>query len=128
MVANMLDADAEQVAKIIGPLVDINMPGSVGQVLERLIERKQRVLDLLIRSFRTDSSKFTVDKTLLRSVAQEKEMMLQQIQQQQAANEQAQAEAEMQAAMEAEMAAQGGMNGAAAIPAAPIEGAGQPAL
>ncbi|MGN6186759.1 MAG: hypothetical protein ACTHQM_24245, partial [Thermoanaerobaculia bacterium] len=81
MLANLLDKDAEQLARIVGPFADLQMPDSIAAIFERIIERKQDVISMFVSRIRTDASRFVVTKQMLRSVADERNQMREQQQQ-----------------------------------------------
>jgi hypothetical protein len=85
MLANLLDKDADQLAKILGPLVDMNMPDSLEALLAQLIQRKQEVIEMYVKRIRTDTNRFVISQQMLRSVAEEKRLMKEQAMAQQAA-------------------------------------------
>jgi predicted CopG family antitoxin len=107
MVANLLDQDAEQVAKIIGPMANMQLTDSLTDVLSKLIERKQDQLQLIIERTRSDSKKFIITEQQLNSVKEEKRLAKQAMMQQQAAA----------------AAAQGGANGRPGVQPAGVAGA-----
>ncbi len=75
----LMDQDAEAFAKIIGPFADVNMPDTIANALGRLIERKQKLIDMLMTRARVDSKKFTVDKEMLEAIKMERLQIKQQL-------------------------------------------------
>lgn len=108
-IGNILREDADQVAKILGPLAQIDVPDSFVPILTLLITRQQENLGEIMRLTRSDPKSFIVSAEMLRSVDEERKLVRQQL--------------EMQQQMAAAAAAQGGqVNGTQPQPSQ-VEGA-----
>ena len=103
MLANMLDADAEAMAKVLGPFASTGIPPEIAAAFRVLIERKQKIVESMIERSRKDARKFVLSSEILDAIDQGRTAAL--LQQQAAA------------------AAQGGMNGQLRPGAPPPEGA-----
>lgn len=93
MISQQLDADANVTAMISKALIDGRITDGLAMEFERLIQRKQYILDSLMSKLRIDSKDMTVSDEILAQIRQDREMLKQQAMQ-----------------MKQQMQAQGGMN------------------
>jgi hypothetical protein len=102
VLANMLDNDARITAEALQPLVSEQITESAAQIVERLIQRKQDILEEILRLSRTDARSLVITDEMLKRVESERIALRQQL-------------AAAQAAAE-----QGGMNGPVGNAGAPV--------
>jgi hypothetical protein len=79
MIMDKLDQDSRGTAEVLKALVDARITPGLAAAFERMITRKQSVLDSLLSKVRIDSRKMVIDKDMLGQIAQERDAMRQQM-------------------------------------------------
>jgi hypothetical protein len=83
MVANMLDNDARVIAEILAPLAQPGTPPEIWEAFALFITRKQAIVEQLLRLFRVDAKKLTLNEDMLAAIKsmalrQQQQLMMQQ--------------------------------------------------